>query len=228
MTYVDLPINYHFSTDMKFFPIAVLYFGLVVAFSTSAAAPETEADPLLAQAQLVEVASNMITALQDPAVRQNVDQIEQLVRRVLVPHIDFRASSNLVLGPHWKAASEAQRAAFINEFQAFLVRFYTGALASYVDSDEIPMDLMAFRDEPRSKGPRQVFVRSHVGQSDGDKVAVEFRMLWRGMWKVIDVSVDGISMVQSYRSNFSTTVKRQGLDALIAQLQERNQSFATN
>jgi phospholipid transport system substrate-binding protein len=170
----------------------------------------------------------MVVALQDPAVRQDVQQIEQLVRRILVPHIDFRAASNLVLGPHWKDASETQRAAFITEFQAFLVRFYTGALASYVDSGEVPLDVMSFREEPRIKDERQVFVRSQVAQSGGDEVAVEYRMLWRDAWKVIDVSVAGISMVQSYRSNFNSTVKREGLDVLIAQLQQRNQSFATN
>lgn len=218
-----------FSNDLKtLFRGALIYFGVALSVITGAASANVKADPKLARAQLEEVAKNMVAALQDPAVRQDLDQVELLVRRILVPHIDFRASSNLVLGPHWKAASEAQRAAFINEFQAFLVRFYTGALASYVDSDEVPTDIISFRDEPRTKSERQVFVRSHVGQSDSEAVAVEYRMLWRDAWKVIDVSVDGISMVQSYRSNFSSTIERQGLDVLIAQLQERNQSLSTN
>ncbi len=206
----------------------ILFCGLFLALTTSTASANVEADPKLARAQLEEVAKQMVAALQDPAVRQNLDQVELLVRRILVPHIDFRASSNLVLGPHWKAASEAQREAFINEFQAFLVRFYTGALASYVDSDEVPTDIISFRDEPRPKGDRQVFVRTLIGQSESEAIAVEYRMLWRDVWKVIDVSVSGISMVQSYRSNFSSTVERQGLDVLIAQLQERNQSLSTN
>lgn len=220
--------NYFSSYTTGSSRIAPLYCGLILSLIMSAALAEVDADPKLARAQLAEVAKDMVTALQDPAVRRDVSQVELLVQRILVPHIDFRASSNLVLGPHWKDASEAQRAAFINEFQAFLVRFYTGALASYIDSDEIPNDIMSFHDEPRTKGERQVFVRSQVGQSGGDEVAVEYRMLWRDAWKVIDVSVDGISMVNSYRSNFSSTVKRQGLDVLIAQLQERNQSFSTN
>ena len=222
-------MKYLNSTHLKALSrVAFIYCGLILSLSTSAANAEVDANPLMARAQLEEVAQNMVVALQDPAVRQDVGQVEQLVRRILVPHIDFRASSNLVLGPHWKGASEAQRAAFINEFQAFLVRFYTGALASYVDSGEVPLDVMSFREEPRIKNERQVFVRSHVGQSDGNEVAVEYRMLWRDAWKVIDVSVAGISMVHSYRSNFSSTVERQGLDVLIAQLQERNQSFSTN
>lgn len=203
-------------------------FCLLCCLSTAAAATAEPPAATTAQSALESIAVRMVTALQDPAVRQDERQLEQLVRTELVPHIDFRVSANLVLGPHWDDASEAQRDAFIEEFRAFLVRFYTSALASHVDSKAIPVDIMSFREEPRVKDPRQVFVRSYVTQADGEEVAVEYRMFWREAWKVIDVSVAGISMVQNYRSNFTTTVKQQGLDALIAQLQERNRSFVAN
>jgi phospholipid transport system substrate-binding protein len=147
---------------------------------------------------------------------------------VLVPHIDFRVSSNLVLGAHWKDASESQRKAFMKEFQGFLVRFYTGALASYVDSADIPVDIMTFSDDVATRGANQALVRSRVGQASGDPVQVDYRMYWRDSWKVVDVSVAGISMVQNYRSNFTSTVKQHGIDALIAQLQERNRALALN
>ncbi len=160
--------------------------------------------------------------------RSDPDGNLQLVDRVLVPHIDFRTSANLVLGPHWKDASEQQREAFIDEFRAFLVRFYAGALANYVDTAQVPADVISFTEDPRSKSARQVFVRSLVGRPGSDSVPVEYRMYWRDSWKVIDVSIDGISIVQNYRSNFSSTVKREGLDVLIAQLHERNLSFAAN
>ena len=206
----------------------MLVFCLLCCLSTAAAATAEPPAATTARSALESIAVRMVAALQDPGVRQDERQLEQLVRTELVPHIDFRVSANLVLGPHWNDASEAQRDAFIEEFRAFLVRFYTSALASHVDSKEIPVDIMSFRDEPRVKDPRQVFVRSYVTQADGAEVAVEYRMFWRDSWKVIDVSVAGISMVQNYRSNFTTTVKQHGIDTLIAQLQERNRSFATN
>ncbi len=206
----------------------ILAFCLLCTVSTVAVATAEPPAATTARSALESIASRMVTALQDPAVRQDERQLEQLVRTELVPHIDFRVSANLVLGPHWNDASEAQREAFIEEFRAFLVRFYTSALASHVDSKAIPVDIMSFREEPRVKDARQVFVRSYVTQAGGEEVAVEYRMFWRDAWKVIDVSVAGISMVQNYRSNFTTTVKQQGLDALIAQLQERNRSFAAN
>ena len=208
--------------------ITFAYCCLILSLIAGKVSAEENANVQLARAQLEKVAREMVSALQDPSVRTDVHQIEQLVQRIVVPHIDFRTASNLVLGPHWKNASEPQRAAFINEFQAFLVRFYAGALASYIDSEAVPMNVMSFRDEPRPKGERQAFVRSHIGQSGGDEIAVEYHMYWRDAWKVIDVSVDGISMVKSYRSNFTSTIEQQGLDVLIAQLQQRNQTFATN
>jgi len=204
--------------------IAATVLGLFVLVDPASATP----DPQAARQKLEDIAETMVTSLQDPAVRESVPRLQQLVVEVLVPHIDFRVSSNLVLGPHWKDASEAQRDAFIREFQAFLVRFYTGALASYVDSTDIPLDIMSFDQEPVTKGTNQALVRSRVGQVSGDPVAVDYRMYWSDDWKVIDVSVAGISMVQNYRSNFTSTVKQQGLDSLIAQLHERNQSFAAN
>jgi len=207
---------------------AIIWSCLFLGLFTTRASADMTPDPLAARAELEKLAVQMVTALQDPAVRQDVSRIQQLVDQILVPHIDFRASSHLVLGRHWKDASEAQRAAFIDEFQSFLVRFYTSALASYVDTGEVPMDVITFREAPRIKGERQVFVRSFIGQPDTEEIAIDYRMYWGNSWKVIDVSVDGISMVQSYRSSFNSTVKRKGLDELIAQLHERNGSFATN
>lgn len=204
-----------------FFLLFVLLLGNQV-FAQSAA------EPAAARAGLERLAGEIVTALQDPAVRKDVRLIRQLVVQTLVPQIDFRVSSNLVLGEHWAEASEAQQGAFIEEFQSFLVRFYAGALASYVDSGEVTVPVMSFNEEPRIKDERQLIVRSQVGQPSGDGVAVDYRMFWRDSWKIIDVSVGGISMVQNYRSNFISTVQQQGIDVLTAQLQERNQSFSAN
>ena len=207
----------------------LIFMSLVVMSSLNPAlSADTSDSPAAARAVLEELASAMVSALQDPSVRQNDQKIQQLVVNVLVPKIDFRVSSNLVLGEYWAAASEPQRSAFIDEFQAFLVRFYAGALANYVDSSDVPPDVMLFNQEPRIKDKRQLIVPSVVSQPNGDSIAVDYRMFFRDSWRVIDVSVGGISMVQSYRSNFTSTVKEHGLDVLIAQLQQRNNSFSAN
>ncbi|MFT4560917.1 MAG: phospholipid transport system substrate-binding protein [Gammaproteobacteria bacterium] len=200
----------------------------VMSFLSPTLSADASDDPAAARLVLEEVASAMVSALQDPTVRQDVNKIQQLVVEVLVPQIDFRVSSNLVLGEYWATATEQQRSAFIDEFQVFLVRFYAGALASYIDSSEVPGNVMSFDQDPRIKDERQLIVPSIVGQPDADSIAVDYRMFYRDSWKIIDVSVAGISMVQSYRSNFTSTVRQKGIDVLIAQLQQRNQSFSAN
>lgn len=172
------------------------------------------------------VAEQMVVALADGTVRNNMSELRAVVDRYLVPHIDFRTSSNLVLAQHWKSATEAQRIEFINEFRAFLVRFYTEALSGYVKSREVPRDLIKFSDDIDIKSAKQVLITSHVKQPDGGTVPVVYRMIWNQAWQVVDVSLKGISMVKTYRANFVSTVEAEGIDQLIRQLKERNAALA--
>ncbi len=182
------------------------------------------ADPQDALVLLEKVATQMVTALRDPSGRGDVARLESLVDENLVPHINFRASSNLVLGKHWKTTSEIDRVAFIEEFRSFLVRFYTQALSGYVKTREIPQDLMVFDDKLRTKGGNQVLVTSRVKQPNGGDVNVVYRLLWANGWKVVDVSLGGISMVKNYQSSFASTVEKEGIQGLIAQLRARNEN----
>ena len=141
----------------------------------------------------------MLESLDNDEATTNMTELRNIVDQHLVPHIDFRISSSLVLAEHWKTASEAQRIEFINEFRAFLVRFYTEALGSYVKTHKIPNDLFAFDDNIDIKSDRQVFITASVKQADGGLVPVVYRMVWQQAWRVVDVSLKGISMVKTYR-----------------------------
>ena len=189
--------------------------------------PATTADPQNALVLGKTVAQQMLEALADDATRTDMAALRGIVDEYLVPHIDFRISSSLVLAQHWKTASEAQRIEFIHEFRAFLVRFYTEALGGYVKTNEIPSNLFEFSDEVDVKSERQVFITSKVKQPDGGAVPVVYRMVWNQAWRVVDVSLKGISMVKTYRANFVSTVESKGLDALIQQLKERNATLGT-
>ena len=176
-----------------------------------------------AHALLEELAAEMVESLQDPVVRRSEAQVSQLVERVLVPHINFELTSKLVLGKHWRKASGEQRQAFITEFKRFVLRFYTTALADYVASNEVPKDLMHFEPLAAAELERQLYVRSQVKQRSGQAVSVDYRVYWDNTaWKVVDVSVEGISMAVNYRTNFSREIRANGLDGLIDSLRERN------
>lgn len=203
---------------------ALLCLALVSVSSTTLS--NEVGDPQNALLLAKSVARQMMGALSTGEARTNMSELRGIVDKHLVPHIDFRNSSSLVLAKHWQTASETQRVEFITQFRAFLVRFYTEALGGYVKTRDIPEDLISFNDEVEIKSAKQVFVTSNVKQPDGGTVPVVYRMLWNQSWQVVDVSLSGISMVKTYRGNFVSTVESKGLDSLIAQLKEKNEQLA--
>lgn len=210
---------------MKFLLTTRVALLLLAATMSSQSFANEQADPNDALDLAKTVAQQMLSALQGKGAETNMSALRNIVDKHLVPYIDFRNSSSLVLAKHWKTASEAQRVEFITQFRAFLVRFYTEALGGYVQTREIPDDLISFNNEVDVKTAKQVLVTSNVKQPDGDSVSVVYRMLWNQSWQVIDVSLNGISMIKTYRGNFVSTVDSKGLDALIVQLKERNEEL---
>ncbi len=199
---------------------------LLLAFIlTGGTGMAAERDPQAARAMLETVAGDMMAALRDPHARGSTADLQALVEQHLVPHIDFEVSSALVLGKHWQDASASEREAFIHEFRAFLTRFYAQALSGYLKARDVPSDIIAFGDELRVKGDRQVLVSSTITQPGGTGFPVAYRLLWVDSWKVIDVNLGGISMVRNYQVSFSSTVANEGIGGLIAQLRSRNDAF---
>jgi len=196
------------------------------------------AHPLAAQADLappesvLEAASvemlDLLDAKRDQ-VREEPHQLFVLVESVLGPHVDFDRMSRWVLGKHWRTASPEQRERFQEVFRLLLVRFYTAALLEEPGQLD---ELLANRDgliryEPTRVGDSdRVNVRSTVTLPNGQEVPVIFAMHSRdGRWKVYDVTVEGISLVSNYRSSFSQQIARQGLNALIEEIDSRNHAL---
>jgi len=205
---------------MRYLMTTVVVWPLLWAGGVATAAA---ADPQAARALLVDVAETMVGALQAKEVRTDQEQVRALVDRELLPHVDFDRSARLVLGKHWRRASPEQRARFTEEFRGFVVRFYTTAMADYVQDHEVPADLMSFGEVRGSAGSRIIEVPSTLHRPDADDIAVNYRLYHDGeAWKVVDVTVAGISMVTNYRSSFSAEIGQSGLDGLIERLASRN------
>ncbi|MFO8155261.1 MAG: MlaC/ttg2D family ABC transporter substrate-binding protein [Pseudomonadota bacterium] len=143
------------------------------------------------------------------------EALHDLVDRKLVPLVDFEVASRWVLGRHARDASDDQLSEFQDEFQQMLMRFYSSALLEF-DAWDLRFEEMR-RDEGRPLGT----VRAEAVPEDGSPVPVTFRVILRdGEWRVFDVSVEGISAVTNYRSNFGPIIRRDGLDALITRMGE--------
>jgi len=150
-------------------------------------------------------------------LKENPEKIYALVHELILPHFDFRNMSKWVLGRNWRSASEAQQEQFIEEFQTLLIRTYAKSLLEYSDQE---IQYAPVKEDPESN---LVTVRTEVKQSGSQEIPINYTMhLVGGEWKVVDVSVNGVSLVSTYRGSFASEVRRGGMDTLLSKLAERN------
>lgn len=175
------------------------------------------AEPRPAHERLHEAAEAIQAELETNEARytENEEALNELVDEVLMPHVDLKVAARWVLGRHARDASAEQMQRFQDEFQQMLMRFYASALLEF-DAWDLRFEEMR-RDEGRPTGT----VRAEAVPADGSPIPVSFRVILRdGEWRVFDVSVEGISAVSNYRTNFSPIIRREGLDALIERMGE--------
>ena len=147
-----------------------------------------------------------------------------MVQEQVLPYFDFRAMSRLVLGKHWREASEDQRNRFANEFRDLLVRTYATALLKYTKEEVL---YLPFRSSP---GEKTVTVKTEVKQGGGGPVIpIHYSFyLTDASWKVFDVTIDGVSLVTTYRSTYAEKIRTEGLNALIATMAKSDKDDAIN
>jgi phospholipid transport system substrate-binding protein len=154
-------------------------------------------------------------------IRQgDVQSIRQLVEEKIVPHLDFERTTALAAGRYWREATDAQKQQLQTQFKALLMHTYSGALAQVKDQAIV-------YDPIRSSDTSDVVVNAHTTGSQGQKIDFGYRLrqLPEG-WKVYDVNVLGVWMVQVYRDNFATVIRQSGIDGLISSLTEKNRGLA--
>lgn len=200
--------------------LSALLLSLCLGAGQSLAVPDSP------KALLVETSEKMLDALNSNRDRIKGDPklTEELIEQILLPHIDFITASKWVLGQYWDGASKEQKIEFIKTFRTLLLRFYSSALTEYLNThdEKLDMSLMTFQD-PGQVENGQVTVRSEVKPKSGKPVPISYQMhkTARG-WKVFDVSVEGVSVITTYKTSFSTEIQQKGLDELISSLKERN------
>lgn len=164
-----------------------------------------------ADRMLVELREHRSELESDPSL------IYDLVSEIVLPHFDFESIARWVMGRYWRQASAEQRQRFTEEFRTLLVRTYARALLEYSGEtlNYAPMQAAPDADD--------VTVRSEVQRTSGPAIPINYRLHHRDAgWKVYDVNVDGVSLVTNYRSSIGSQIGREGLDAVIDQLSERN------
>jgi len=157
--------------------------------------------------------------------RKDSNKLYAMVERVLVPTLHLERMSKLVLGKQSaSAASQAQMAAFVNEFKTYLMRSYATALLEYTGEEKViyqPLNL-----EP---GADKAVVRASLIASDGQEYPINLYMSNRRdtSWRAYNLDVAGINFVSIYRSTFGDIIAKKGVDGLITELRVKNSKTAS-
>jgi len=169
--------------------------------------------------------SDMIVQLKKNKNKMSEDStiLIDIVEELLLPHFASNTISRKVLGKHVKRITAEQKKQFSEAFRYYMIRFYTKAFATYSNQT------FEFDDAPEYKLKKKVVIRSHLIQQGGQPVAIDYKMQRSGKtWKIIDIKIEGISMVISNRSQFGAQISRDGIDTVIAKLDYKNKKAQTN
>lgn len=148
-------------------------------------------------------------------------KIDGLVDGIVMPHVDFQRMTALAVGRGWRDATAGQRAQLMELFRTLLIRTYSGALSQVGDQK---VRMKPFR---ASAGDTDVIVRSEVVQPGREPAQLDYRMRRVGdAWKIYDVNVLGVWLVETYRTQFAQEISAGGIEGLIRSLQEKNRQLA--
>ncbi|WPB59355.1 ABC transporter substrate-binding protein [Xylophilus sp. GOD-11R] len=156
----------------------------------------------------------------DPALRGgDLTKVMALVDSKIMPNVDFRRMTAAAVGPQWRQASPEQQQKLQAEFKTLLVRTYSGALSQVSDQTVNVKPLRAAADD------KEVVVRTEV-TGRGDPIQLDYRLAQSpgdgAGWKIYNLNVLGVWLVETYRSQFAQEINSKGIDGLIAALTSRN------
>lgn len=199
------------------------YFTLCAAMALSIGAfvrPAHAADET-PDAMVKRVSSDVLETIKaDKSIKAgDINKIVALVDAKVMPNVNFQRMTASAVGPAWRQATPEQQQRLQDEFKKLLVRTYAGAL------DQVSNQTVTVRPFRGSADDKEVLVRTEV-KGDGDPVQLDYRLEktpGQGAgWKIYDLNVLGIWLVDTYRSQFAQQINKNGIDGLIATLAARN------
>ena len=204
-------------------PRALLAFAVLAGMATAGAqAPAAAPSAQMAPDLLVRtLASDVLDTIRADKTLQDGDiaKLNELIDRKILPFVDFDKMTQLAVGRGWRQATPEQRKTLTREFRTLLVRTYSGALSQVRDHQ---IQLRPFR---MGKADTDVVVRTNAVASRGDPIQLDYRLEKTDAgWKIYDVNVLGVWLVENYRNSFATEISQGGVDGLIRSLVERNKS----
>ena len=155
-------------------------------------------------------------------LKREPEKIRELVDEYMLPYFDTEYAARLVLARHWRDATPEQRKRFVEAFYQSMLQNYGEALLEFTPDR---LTILPFRGDPQDK---MATVRTEVVRTNGTRVPVNYtlRRTPEG-WKAWDVTIEGISYIKSFRTDFGSEIDQRGLDAVIERLESQVSSGAS-
>ncbi len=200
---------------MKKLTKALMIFTLLFAGAAYAAATPNPVS------MLNQTSQSMLSSLRanKARIKNNPNQIYLIVKKILLPHVDLNGMSRSVLGRSvWNSISPAQRKDFGVQFTKLIVRTYSSALSQY--SDET---VKFYPVRGGFQGRSRIQIQSKIIRSNGPVIPISYRLiLLNGQWKVYDFSVEGISIIRNFQSQFAAQLSQGNFQQVLNNLKQHN------
>ena len=212
--------------DMKryFLRKLLVGFSVVASLGLSMAAHAEDEAP---DAMIKRLSSDVLDTIRaDKSIKAgDINKVIALVDSRILPNLNFQRMTASAVGPAWRQATPEQQKKLQDEFKTLLVRTYSGALAQVTDQTITMKPLRANPDD------KEVVVRSEI-KGGGDPIQLDYRLEktpGQGAgWKIYNINVLGVWLVETYKSQFAQEINAKGLDGLIESLAERNKANAAS
>ena len=183
---------------------------------------QAEENPL---SLIKNISNNMIgqLKLKQKEIAEDSTIIMDIVEEILLPHFASNTIARKVLGKHVRTITDEQQQQFSDAFRFYMIRFYSRAFASYDNQT------FEYLEEPNYKGEEKVTVKTLLLQPGGQSFPIDYKMQRSGdSWKIVDLHIEGISLVISNRSQFGSQIYSEGIDTVIAKLDYKNKKAQSN
>jgi len=201
--------------------IMVLLFGLLLSATAMGASADMPDPDVLIRSTVDDVLKIVKTDKDIQAGNQQ--KILALVDAKVLPHFDFERMTRLAVGRGWRRATPEQRQQLVDQFRTLLVRTYTSAFTRYKDQT---VTIEPIRMQP---GDDEVTVKTQIIKPGEQPVAVDYEMEKTDSgWKAFDLSVEGASLVTTYRGTFNEQIQQSGIDGLIKTLTDKNEAMSNS
>lgn len=192
----------------------------ILLSSAMLVAPDVRAAEEAPDALIKRLSSDVMDKIKTDKTVQagDISKVMALVDSQIMPNVNFVRMTASAVGRSWRQATPEQQKKLQDEFKTLLIRTYSGALAQVKDQTVNVKPLRA------AAADTEVVVRTEV-MGKGDPVQLDYRLEKATTgWKIYDLNVLGVWLVETYRTQFAQEINAKGIDGLIASLAERNKS----